>query len=182
MASELLEHPETADFLAFLGLKNVAKSTLGQYRRVLRGFFSALGPEATAPSQVTAAMLRKFVAGLQAGGLAEKTVNDRVLILKRLFGFLAAEGYVASDPAIRLSAPKVGQRLPKAVSLDETRALFRALAGDGSPNGRRDRVLLNLLYGCGLRVNEAVGLRLENLDLAQGYLPVIGKGNKERRV
>ena len=178
----LLDHAQTADFFAWLRIKNLATGTLRQYRAALGDCFGALPAEVTAPSQATAAQLRQYVAGLQARGLAAKTVNDRVLVLKRFYGFLAAEGYVTQDPAQRLPTPKVGRRLPKALSLAETRTLLAALAADDTPRGRRDRVLCLLLYGGGLRVSEAVVLRVGDVDCEQGAVRVIGKGDRERRV
>jgi integrase/recombinase XerD len=178
----LLDHAQTADFCAWLRLKNVAAGTLRQYRAALDDYFGALPAEVMAPSQATAAQLRQYVASLQARGLAAKTVNDRVLILKRFYGFLAAEGYVALDPAQRLPTPKVGKRLPKALSLAETRTLLAVVAADDTPRGRRDQALCLLLYGGGLRVSEAVAVRVADIDLAQGAVRVIGKGDRERRV
>ena len=180
--SLLLEHLQTADFNAFLQIKNVAAGTLKQYNAVLRDFFSVLPAEVTAPSQVTAAQLRQYVIGLQARELAAKTIADRVTILKRFYGFLAAEGYVAQDPAQRLPRPKVGKRLPKALSVAETRMLLAALAADATPIGRRDRVLVLLLYAGGLRVSEGVALRVADVDFGQDAVRVIGKGDRERRV
>jgi site-specific recombinase XerD len=182
LSDRMLEHPQVADFIAFLRLKNVSSGTIEQYRKVLRDLFRHLGCGIESPGQITTTQLRQYVANLQTRGLASKTINDRVTILKRFFGFLLVEGYSQEDPAQRLPTPKVGKRLPKALSLEETQALLAALEQDTSAVGQRDKVLFNLLYGCGLRVAEAVALQVEDVDFAEGFLRVVGKGNKERRV
>lgn len=178
--SPLSEHAQTKDFLAFLRLKNLSPLTIALYRAVLHDLFIHLDPVPDSPGQVTSAQLRSYVAALYERGLAAKTINDRVVIMRRFYGFLAAEGHTASDPARGLPVPKVGKRLPKALSIDETKRLLAAMSGE-SGRSRRDRTLFTLMYSCGLRVTEAVTLRVEDINLADGSLQVVGKGDKERR-
>ena len=176
-----IENTEVRDFVAFLQLKNVSIQTIAQYQWVLKDFFRA-GPSQLASFQeVTPAHLRDYVAGLQAKKLAAKTVGDRVTILKRFFGYLAAEGQLPSDPSLRLPLPKLGKRLPKALSLQEMRAFFAAIKST-SDLARRDRILFELMYAAGLRVSEAVALRLQDFDFADSSVKVVGKGNQERRI
>jgi len=178
----LLQHPRVQDFISYLRLRNLSSGTVEHYEKVLRDLLRHLGSEIESPAQITAAHLRQYVTDLQARGLAAKTINDRVTILKRFFGFLLVEGHITEDPAARLPTPKVGKRLPKALSLEETQTLLAALDQDISTVGQRDKVLFHLLYACGLRVAEAVALRVEDIDFAEGFLRVVGKGDKERRV
>jgi site-specific recombinase XerD len=169
------------DFFDFLRLKNVSLGTIGQYEWTLQDLFRFLPVSLDALEDVTRAHVREYVADLQARGLAPKTVSDRITILKRFFGYLHAEGHVKADPAARLPQPRVGKRLPKALSLEETEAFLSALSADDR-EGHRDRILFELMYGGGLRVGEAVGLRVEAIDFEDGSVRVVGKGDKERRV
>ncbi len=178
----LNDHPETKDFLAFLRLKNLSPQTIVQYGSVLGDLFRHIDPVPESPGKATAAHLRAYVADLRERGLAAKTINDRVIIIRRFYGFLLVEGYISSDPAQRLPIPKVGKRLPKALSLNETRHLLTVLQDETSKAGQRDKTLFALLYGCGLRVTEAVTLKVEDVDFGDGFLRVVGKGDKERRI
>jgi len=167
--------------MAFLRLKNVAPGTIVQYTQVLKQFFQFLPAQLDSPRSIQPVHLREYVAAIQTGGTAPKTVSDRVTIFKRFFGYLHAEGLVASDPATRLPQPRIGKRLPKALSLEETEALLLVIPDDPKL-GRRDRILFALIYAGGLRAREALNLRVSDLDLEDGSVHVIGKGNKERRV
>jgi integrase/recombinase XerD len=135
----------------------------------------------TSPRDTTFELLRDYIAALQTRRLASKTVCDRVIILKRFFGYLAAEGRLTQDPAQRLPLPKVGRRLPKALTLEEMQAFLLALSIE-SALGHRDRVLFELMYAGGLRVSEALSLHTRDIDFADGSIRVIGKGDKERRI
>ncbi len=168
-------------FLNFLRLKNLSQRTIGEYTWVLQDFLRCTPQELSGLHQITFDHLRDYVASLQARSLAPKTIRDRVIVLKRFFGFLLAEDRMKSDPSQRLPVPKVGKRLPKALSLDETRALLAAIKSD-TIVGKRDRLLFELMYSGGLRVNEAVTLRRDDIDFSDGSIRILGKGDKERRI
>ena len=176
-----IEHADFRDFIAFLRLKNLSPKTITNYTQVLQDFFRSCPAEWSSFQEVTPQHLRTYVAGLQEKGRAPKTVADRVTILKRFFGYLASEQRISADPTQRLPIPKVGKRLPKALTLEETEAFFASLNGD-SELEQRNRLLIGLMYAAGLRVSEAVGLRAENIDFGEGAIRVIGKGDNERRV
>lgn len=176
-----LDSPEAQEFIAFLRLRNVSPGTVAQYQWVLKDLFRAYPTDLDALQNVTGMHLREYVAGLQAKGLKPKTVSDRVTILKRFFGYLCAEGHLTSDPALRLPTPKVGKRLPKALTLEETQALLLTIEGD-PVLGRRDRILFELMYSGGLRAGEVVGLRVSDIDFENSCVRVIGKGDRERRI
>ena len=101
--------------------------------------------------------------------------------LRSFFGWLVLEGVLTDNPCDRVDSPKLGRYLPEVLSVDEVAAMMDA-ADLSSWQGLRDRAMLEVLYGCGLRVSEAVGLRISCLYLDEGYIRVIGKGNKERLV
>ena len=100
-------------------------------------------------------------------GVAAATVSNHVLVIKRFFSFLLAEGYIEEDPSQRLPRPKVGKRLPKALTITQVQDLFAAFRRE-TPTERRDQMFFRLVYVCGLRVSEAVNLRLRTLTLPRG--------------
>ena len=176
---DMLAYPEVVDFVAHLRLKNLARRTIEEYVKVLRSLFRYVGPGGASPTTITLPQLRSYLADLQDRGRAPKTISNYVLVIKRFFGFLEAEGYIAEDPSLRLPRPKVGQRLPRALSISQVQALFNSM-DDSTPVKRRDKVFFQLLYACGLRISEATGLRVRDVDFDRGMLRVIGKGDKER--
>jgi site-specific recombinase XerD len=170
-----------ADYGAYLRLKGLSSTTIGNYLHHLNHLFRFLKVEPKAVATLTAAQLRSYVASLQERDLADRSVSSAVQAIKAFFCFLLDEGYINQNPADRLPTPKVGRRLPKTLTVEQVRDLFRAMDGTSRVD-RRNRVLLHLCYVAGLRIGEAVSLRLSNLDLHEGTLRVVGKGNKERRI
>lgn len=168
------------DFVAFLRLKNLAPRSIGEYENILNNLLEHVGGDICA-EDVTSAQLRSYVAGLQERGLADKTVSNHVLVIKRFFGFLLTEGMITEDPSLRIPRPKVGKRLPKALSMEETRRLFAVMGGDTAVE-RRDEIFFRLTYACGLRLSEAVHVKVSDIDVTAGALRVVGKGDKERRI
>ena len=175
------EHPEVADFVAHLRLKNLSPRTITEYEKVLNSLFAHTGLADSSPKDITIAQLRDYMASLQRRGLAAKTVSNRVLVIKRFFGFLVAEGCIEEDPSLRIPRPKVGKRLPKALPIADVRALFAAFTGERAVE-RRDRICFELVYACGLRISEAVNLKVKDIDFTEGTVRIIGKGSKERQV
>jgi integrase/recombinase XerD len=121
------------------------------------------------------------VADLRAGPLAPATVARAVVAVRSLHRFLADEGRAPADPGADVASPRVPAGLPKALTEDEVAALLGAVVGD-DPGARRDRAILEVLYGTGVRISELVGLRLGDLDLESALLRAFGKGSKERVV
>jgi site-specific recombinase XerD len=175
------EHPQVKDFLAYLRLKNISPKMVDRYIRVLGRLFKDVGLGDAAPSSITPSQLRAHLSRRQQQGLAPSTMAGDVLIIRRFFGFLLQEGYLSIDPSRRLPTPKVGQRLPRVLSISELQQLFASIE-DETRLGRRDRLFFQLSYAGGLRISEATHLRVEDIDWVEGALRVVGKGDKERRV
>jgi len=175
-----MEYPEFTDFIAYLHLKNLASATVEKYQQVLKRLLDYIDLGPSPPSQITTAQLRDYVASLHERELALKTIRNYVVVTKRFFGFLLAEGYIKQDPSRRLPTPKVGKRLPRALTVPQAQALFAAMT-DETLAGHRDQVFFKLVYACGLRVGEAVQVRVADINWEEGWLRVIGKGNEERR-
>ena len=132
-------------------------------------------------AEVTEDDLAEFIAALRARGLAPASVARTMVPVRALHRFLADEGRSSGDPGAHLELPRVPRGLPKALSEEEVGRLLAAPVGDG-PAVLRDRALLEVLYGTGVRVSELVGLSLGDLDLDAALLRAFGKGRKERIV
>ncbi len=158
-----------------------ARSTLAAYRRDARRWCGWLRRHDLALATVGEADVEAYVGDLRAGDLAPATVARAVVAVRSLHRFLAEEGRAGTDAGARVDAPRVPAGLPKALTEDEVAALLAAVVGD-DPVARRDRAILEVLYGTGLRISELVGLRLGDVDLESALLRAFGKGAKERVV
>jgi integrase/recombinase XerD len=160
-----------------------APATLAAYRRDARRWWRWLRDRDGSATLADAgeADVEAYVAELRATGLAPATVARAVVAVRSLHRFLLDEGRAPSDPGAHVDAPRVPAGLPKALSEDEVAALLGAVVGD-EPLARRDRAILEVLYGTGVRISELVGLRLGDLDLESALLRALGKGSKERVV
>jgi integrase/recombinase XerD len=168
------------DFLA-LEAGNSA-NTVESYLRDLR----RLGEFATSrgvrdPGRLSRALLRDFVYLLKDLGLSAASIRRSVSAIRTYYGFLVGEGRVANDPSDRLESPRRGRVLPETLSVPEVEALI-ASPNLEHPLAWRDRALLELAYGAGLRVSELCGLVLTDLLLAENLVRIFGKGGKERLV
>jgi integrase/recombinase XerD len=157
-------------------------NTVAAYLRDLRrlGQFAA-SKGVRAPGQITRPLLRDFVYLLKDLGLSPATIRREVSAIRTYFSFLLGDGRVSDDPSDRLESPQRWRRLPEVLTVREVEALLAAPHVD-EPLAWRDRALLELAYGAGLRVSELCGLRLTDLLLEEGLVRVIGKGSKERLV
>jgi integrase/recombinase XerD len=158
-----------------------ARSTLEAYRRDTRRWCRWLRARGLALDTVREADVEAYVGHLRQAGLAPATVARAVVAARSLHRFLADEGRLPNDAGADLEAPRVPAGLPKALSEPEVEALLGAVVGDDAV-ARRDRAILEVLYGTGLRISELVGLRLGDLDLESALLRAFGKGSKERVV
>ena len=170
-------------FRDFLSLEaGHSANTVENYLRDLRRlaeFAEARG--LAGPAELTRPILREFVFALKDLGLSAATIRRHVSAVRTYFGFLVGEGIVQEDPSDRLESPRLGRSLPDTLSVAEIEALLGAPSID-EPLGWRDRALLELGYGAGLRVSELCGLGLTDLVLSEGLVRVLGKGSKERLV
>lgn len=122
-----------------------------------------------------------FLASLEREGLSARSRARMLVSVRRFVRFLSAEGALARDVLVGVETPRQTRPLPRTLAPEETAALIDAARGDG-PLGLRDHAMLELVYACGLRVSELVGLPLSALDRRRGLLRVLGKGRRERLV
>jgi integrase/recombinase XerD len=171
------------DFTGYLTVERGASpNTVSAYKRDLHLYADFLldrgvrSPDAVKRDDVSA-----WISHLRETGLAPRTVERRVAAVKSFHRFLVREGLTVNHPTASLPLPRIPSRLPDVVSIDDMARLLSQPFPDG-PVGYRDRALLEVLYGCGVRVSELTGLELRDVDLAEGLLRVFGKGSKERVV
>ena len=113
--------------------------------------------------------------------LSERSQSRMLSALRNFYGWMLVEGYMDENPCDKVDMPKLGVYLPSVLSVEEVAAIIDSV-GRTDWIGLRDKAILEELYGCGLRVSEAVGLRISGLYLDEGFIRIIGKGNKERLV
>jgi integrase/recombinase XerD len=181
--------------------KGASDNTLKSYARDLRAYTGFLAERGIDDAgRVTEADVTDFLASLRERGLAASSAARTLVAVRGFHRFLALEGDVPSDPAANVAPPKAPSRLPKAIPLEAVERLLAASSVGDTPEALRDRALLEILYGVGARISEAVGLDVDDLDLGDaaagagapaddggpgsrvGAVRLRGKGDKERIV
>lgn len=175
-------------YLAELARRGASPHTLRNYSSDLEQFahyFEPPGETAPAVENLDLPLFREWLGSLYDQRLNVTSIRRKLAAVRAMFQFLLQEGVLATNVAKRLRTPKTKQRLPDVMSAEKTNNLIDAVdRGEPleKPSRERDLAFLELLYGCGIRVSELVGINLDDLDLRSGWLRVRGKGNKERQV
>ena len=173
---------EVEELLSWLAVeRGRSPNTLAAYRRDLAAYTRFLAGRRLPLDGVTDRVVEDYLAFLRASGKAPSSVARALVAVRSLHRFLEDEGLATENPAQDVERPRVPAGLPKALAEDEVGTLLAAVTGH-DPIARRDRAILEVLYGCGLRVSELVGLSLGDLDLGARLLRAFGKGSKERVV
>ena len=159
--------------------RGLSDNTLQAYRSDLYGYNTWLAQRGQSISGARSADLLAYLS--QQGTASVRTSARRLSSLRRLYQYLARERQISSDPSAIIEAPRLGRSLPKSLTEAEVELLLNVPDAE-TAIGLRDRAMLEVLYATGLRVSELVGLRLEQVNLRQGVVRVLGKGNKERLV
>ena len=170
--------------------RKLSPNTVAAYGRDVSEFLAAAD---VAPRAVRTEDIERYLAARAAGdvsgtaekpGALSKRSQARLLsALRSFFDWLILEGERKDNPCDRIDAPKLGRYLPEVLSVEEVTAILESINVDsGDWRALRDRAILEILYGCGLRVSEACGLLISHVYLQEGFVRVIGKGNKERLV
>ncbi|WP_322818159.1 site-specific tyrosine recombinase/integron integrase [Tepidiforma sp.] len=173
-------------FLNFLAVeKNASANTLAAYRNDLDQFtmFMASTFPGVAPEAMTKDQMVRFVEFLRdEKRYKDTTVARKVASLKSFFGFLVGEGVIGTDPTEQVKSPQVGKQLPRALTVEEVDELLEQPGRRNTPEARRDKAMLELLYATGLRVTELVSLDVTDVALESDPVTVrcVGKGDKER--
>jgi len=173
-------------YLDSLRQANASAHTLRNYAADLSHFaeyFSPPGTDPPAPSQIDSLQLREWLGSLYQRGLDPISIRRKLACVRSLFKFLLREGTIASNAAKLVRTPKSPQRVPSVPTAEQTNILVEGVAADtlDRPHPERDLLLFELLYGCGLRISELVGLNLTDFDMEERWILVRGKGRKERQ-
>ena len=175
------------EFLVFLAVeKGASSNTIAAYKNDLQQLADFIGSRASVDGwqSLSRSDIQDFILDLKQRGYTETSVARKVAAVRSFFAFLAAEGSITANPTEGLSSPRVGKTLPKAISPNEVDELLEQPARRSTPEAKRDRAMLELLYATGMRVTELVSLDMENLNLdpRSPFVRCIGKGAKERSI
>lgn len=176
-----------SDFMGELARRNDSPHTLRNYEADLRDFAAYFSPEGAAPPQPAEfdlLALREWLAHLYDREHKPATIRRKLAAIRAFFRFLSREHRISADPARLLRLPRMPKTLPGVPNAEVTNSMLDGALPKGMepPHPKRDRLLLEILYGCGLRVSEAVGLNVEDFDRHERWVRVRGKGRKERQV
>ena len=161
--------------------KGLSDNTREGYRRDVARMLSWLAGEAKPLRGGTLDTLRLYLGDLHDVGIAVRSQARIVASLRSFFGFLSMEDYLPANPAELLETPRLGLHLPEVLTLGEIDSMIASI-DYSKEECQRDRAMMEVLYGCGLRVSELIGLEISRTYLDDGFLIVRGKGNKERMV
>ncbi len=175
-------------FLTFMSVeKGASGNTVAAYKNDLRQFDSFVtsingNGKARDWDKTGRDLIVDYLLTLRKKNYAEATVARKVAALKSFFQYLQAEGTIRGNPAESLESPRVGRSLPKPLSVTQVDELLEQPLKRNTPEARRDRAMLELLYAAGLRVSELVSLNVEDLNMSGPYVRCMGKGSKERTI
>ncbi len=169
-------------YLTYLrDVRRMSPNTVESYARDLRALATFAEQRSRTVESMERADLDGFVRSLMAGGLSPRSVSRAVACVRGFYRFLALERRLGRSPADDLRAPRAWPALPRLLSLDEVDRLL-AQPDPTTPRGVRDKALIEVLYATGMRVSELVAVKPGDLNLDEGYLTCVGKGDKERIV
>jgi integrase/recombinase XerD len=174
------------DFLSYLELeRGLSRNTLNAYRTDLLQYGEFLAEHDLDALEARPADVGEFLADLATGNgrpaCSAATVHRKAACLRSFYKHLRRDELIGDDPTAALSAPRRAKKLPQVLNYSEVQKLLAAPRG-GEPTALRDRALLEVMYACGLRASETIGLELSDVDLHEGFLRARGKGSKERLV
>jgi integrase/recombinase XerD len=170
------------DFVSFLKIeKGLAENSVFAYQNDVSKLYDFARSQKLSVTELTYNHLKEFIAELYDLGLSARSQARIISGVKQFFGFLILEDVLHDDPSELLEMPKLGRKLPEVLSIEEIDQLISAIDMSKSES-HRNRAIIETLYSCGLRVSELVNLRFSDLYFEEGFIRVIGKGNKERLV
>jgi integrase/recombinase XerC len=180
-AGSALDRSTTAFLRSLRAERNCSAHTIAAYAKDLSKFSQFVGPKITW-KQIDHMLIRSFLAHLYEQGLSKPSVARALATLRSAFKWLAREGIVKQNPAKLVSTPKLPKTLPRVPSMEEVNGLLDSDMSEASSFPQRDVVIFELLYGCGIRVSELVGIDLEDIGWSSEVILVHGKGKKQRQL
>ncbi len=169
-------------FLTYLSAeRSVSDHTVRAYKNDIDQFLDYLRRAKFQFELVDHTFLRRYLSWLKTRGYASKSIARKIATLRTFYRFLEREGHIQSNPAILLSTPKLEKKLPRFLKVTVMEELLRSPSRK-TALGKRDRAILEVLYGSGVRVSEVTGLNLDDVDFFRKEIKVMGKGSKQRIV
>jgi len=169
-----------ADFIRHLGERNASPHTIKAYSQELRLFSTYAGSRGW--KQIDHITVRGFLSQLYDQGLSKSSVARSLAAVRSLFRWLAREGVVEQNPAKLVATPKLPKKLPRVPTIEEMNSVIDGEMPEVAAFPERDRLMLELLYGCGIRNSELTGINLDDIRLSAELILIRGKGKKERYV
>lgn len=172
------------EFESFLRLeKSLSANSIEAYSTDINKLVSFLKLKKlnSGPGDINREILREFIIWVHELGMSPRSQSRVISGIKAFYKFLLLTDQIDKDPSELLESPKIGRKLPEVLSIIEIDKMLAAI-DQSKPEGRRNRAMLETLYSCGLRVSELVNLQISNIFRKDGYIKVVGKGNKERLV
>ena len=176
--------PYIRGFVSFLKLeKSLSSNSVQAYEHDITMLvrFMEMKGMALAPEQVRLRDLQDFIKWVHELGMTPATQARVISGIRAFFKYLLMEGTLTANPAELLESPKTGRKLPDTLSIHEIVSIIEAI-DRSKPEGERNKAILEVLYGCGLRVSELINLRITDIHFNEGFISVTGKGNKQRLV
>lgn len=180
----MINYPYRHEFKIYLKLeRGLASNTVEAYVNDIAKLFQyhQIADKQIKIAELTDKDLYSFISWLNELGMLPSSQSRIISGLKSFFSFLLLEQLIPADPTGHLESPRLGRKLPDVLQIDEINSLLDAIDAS-KPEGMRTKAMIEVLYGCGLRVTELVTLKLSDLYIKDGYITVVGKGNKERAV
>jgi len=172
-------------FESYLKLeRSLSPNTVENYLRDIKkldNYFSSIAENKVSWSEIQLAHLQEFLAYIHDIGLSANSQSRIISSIKAFYKYLILENLMDTNPAELLESPKIGRKLPDTLSIEEINELISAI-DRSKPEGERNIAIIEVLYGCGIRVSELIGLQLSEIHWEEGFIRVIGKGNKQRLV
>src|SRR5690349_24669516 len=180
MTSITIVHRAVADFLRHLREKNASPHTIKAYSGDLANFSAYAGSRGW--KNIDHIAIRGFLSQLYEKGLSKTSVARSLAAVRSLYKWLAREGVVEQNPAKLVATPKLPKKLPRVPTIEEMNSVLDGQMPETAAFPERDRLMLELLYGCGIRNSELVGINLDHIHLKNEIILIRGKGSKERYV
>lgn len=170
--------PLIKSFSTYLRIeRSLSTNTIESYSNDLNKLSDFLTPKSISATKVRLNDLKDFITSISE--ILSETSQSRIIsAIKSFYKFLLIENLIQTDPSENLVSPKIGRKLPNVLTIEEINLIINSV--ESNDVGIRNRAIIEIIYGCGLRVSELTNLLLSNLFLKQGYIKIVGKGNKER--
>ena len=168
------------EFKSYLRIeRSLSDNTIDSYLRDIQKLANFSEEKDLTELQITKAEVKEFIAEINKEGISARSQSRIISGIKAFYKYLILEDYLKVNPTELIESPKIGMKLPDTLSIEEIDSLISAI-DLSHPQGERNRAILEVLYSCGLRVSELTNLKLSNIRFKEGYVKVLGKGNKER--